>query len=60
MENVLKTYACFSDHPDYAKACARYRNSMLLKCAREDKALDREMLDGLPFRVWKMRTLCGI
>lgn len=32
---ILKTYAAFSDHPAYAEVCARFRNSMLLKCARQ-------------------------
>jgi alpha-1,3-rhamnosyltransferase len=60
VNSVLETYACFSDHPDYAKACAHYRNSMLLKYARRDKALAREILADLPFRAWNMKTLRGI
>jgi alpha-1,3-rhamnosyltransferase len=60
IENVLQTYACFNDHPDYAKVCANFRNSMLLKCARQDKALARELLADLPLSAWNMKTLRGL
>jgi alpha-1,3-rhamnosyltransferase len=60
VENVLRTYACFSDHPDYARVCARFRNSMFLKCARQDKALARELLAGLPLSAWNTQTLRGL
>jgi alpha-1,3-rhamnosyltransferase len=60
VENVLRTYARFSDHPDYARVCANFRNSMLLKCARQDKALARELLAGLPWTAWNMKTLRGL
>ncbi len=57
IDNVLKTYALFEDHPDYAKVCARFINSMLLKCAKRDKALARELLGRLPLRYWNSKTL---
>lgn len=57
VDNVLETYAKFSDHPAYPKVCARYINSMLLKCAAEDKALARELLKQLPLRYWNGKTL---
>ncbi|GLZ86129.1 alpha-1,3-rhamnosyltransferase WapR [Metapseudomonas resinovorans] len=57
VDNVLKTYARFSDHPAYPEVCARFRNSMLLKCARQDKALARELLSELPLRYWNGKTL---
>ncbi|MDH4555055.1 glycosyltransferase [Pseudomonas sp. BN417] len=60
VDNVLKTYERFSDHPDYAKVCARFRNSMLLKCARQDKVLGRELLAGLPWTAWNLKTLRGL
>jgi alpha-1,3-rhamnosyltransferase len=60
VDNVLKTYARFSDHPDHAKACACYRNSMFLKCARQDKPLARELLAELPMSAWNMKTLRGL
>ena len=56
VDNVLKTYANFSDHPAYAKACARFVISMLLKCANDDKPLARELLKQLPFRYWDRKT----
>lgn len=60
VDNVLKTYACFSDHPAYPEVCARFRNSMLLKCARTDKALARELLAQLPLRSWNGKTFRGL
>ena len=57
IENVLRTYAMFKDHPAYNKECARYINSMLLKCAKNDKPLARELLGQLPFRYWDSKTL---
>lgn len=60
VDNVLRTYAQFSDHPAYAEVCARFRNSMLLKCARQDKALARELLAQLPLRCWDRKTLRGL
>lgn len=56
IETVLETYARFADHPAYAQACARFRNSMLLKCARDDKSLAWELLKGLPLRHWNGKT----
>jgi alpha-1,3-rhamnosyltransferase len=57
IDNVLKTYALFSAHPAHAEVCARFINSMLLKCARNDKALARELLSQLPWRFWNRKTL---
>ncbi|MNY57867.1 hypothetical protein D3C86_1941320 [compost metagenome] len=57
IDNVLKTYAQFSDEPAYAEVCARFVNSMLLKCAREDKALARELFEQLPWRFWNRKTV---
>lgn len=60
VDNVLRTYAQFSDHPAYAKVCANYRNSMLLKCARQDKQLARQLLAELPLSAWDGKTLRGL
>ena len=60
VDNVLKTYAQFADHPAYAEVCARFRNSMLLKCARTDRALAGELLRGLPVCCWNGKTLRGL
>lgn len=57
IDSVLRTYARFSDHPAYCHARARFLNSMLLKCARDDKPLARELLDQLPLRYWNAKTL---
>lgn len=57
IETVLSTYAHFDDHPAYPAVCARFINSMLLKCARDDKALARELLGQLPLRYWNGKTL---
>lgn len=57
VDNVLRSYAKFADHPAYAEVCARYRNSMLLKCARTDKALFAELLRELPLKYWNSKTL---
>ena len=57
IEQVLATYARFADHPAYRKVCARFINSMLLKCAADDKPLARELLAQLPWRYWNGKTL---
>lgn len=59
-ENVLKSYAKFSDHPAYLEVCARYRNSMLLKCARSDKELAWDLLRSIPVQHWNSKTLRGL
>ncbi|MNG37931.1 hypothetical protein D3C84_1254350 [compost metagenome] len=60
VDNVLKTYASFSDHPAYPEVCARFRNSMLIKCARTDHELARALLRGIPWRFWNLKTLRGL
>ncbi|SDU28756.1 alpha-1,3-rhamnosyltransferase [Pseudomonas pohangensis] len=60
VDNVLKTYAAFSDHPAYAEVCARFRNSMLLKCARTDRQLAVELLRQIPAKYWGSKTLKGL
>jgi alpha-1,3-rhamnosyltransferase len=60
VDNVLRTYAQFSDHPAYEQVCNKFRNSMLLKCARQDKPLARELLAELPLRHWDSKTLRGL
>lgn len=60
VDNVLKTYAQFADHPACTEVCARFRNSMLLKCARSDRALALELLRDIPLRFWNGKTLRGL
>lgn len=57
IETVMQTYARFADHPAYPEVCASFINSMLLKCARDDKPLARELLRQLPLRRWNGKTL---
>lgn len=57
IDTVLATYARFQDHPDYERVCARFVNSMLLKCAKNDKALARDLLKQLPWRYRDGKTL---
>lgn len=60
IDNVLKTYAIFSDHPSYEQVCMRFRNSMLLKYANRDKPLAREILSDIPVKYWNRKTLRGL
>ncbi len=60
VDNVLETYAHFSGHPAYPKVCARFRNSMLLKCARSDRALAWTLLRDISPRFWRWKTLRGL
>jgi alpha-1,3-rhamnosyltransferase len=60
VDNVLRTFAVFSDHPQYEQVCMKFRNSMVLKYANRDKALSREILSEIPLRYWDKKTLRGI
>lgn len=60
VDNVLKTYATFREHPEYEKVCMNFRNSMVLKYANRDKALAREILADIPVKFWNKKTLRGI
>lgn len=57
VDNVLRTYGEFQDHPAYEEVCNRFLNSMLLKSARNDKALARDLLKRLPPSAWDKKTL---
>jgi alpha-1,3-rhamnosyltransferase len=57
VENVLKSYDVFCDHPLYGKARAHYLNSMLIKTARKDRVLFFKLLRELSFRDWNHKTL---
>ncbi|MCP9337213.1 glycosyltransferase [Stutzerimonas xanthomarina] len=60
VEQVMATYRCFADHPDYDRACAKFLNSMFLKCAKSDPVLARELLSNLPLRHWNTKTVRGL
>lgn len=59
-DNVLKTYEKFQDHPNYEQVCMRFRNSMVLKCAKRNKGLALEILRQIPFQYWNKKTIRGI
>lgn len=60
VDNVMRTYAHFRDHPAYPKVCGEFRNSMLLKCARHDKKLALQLLSELSLGDWNLKTLRGL
>jgi len=60
VDNVLRTFAVFSDHPQYEQVCMKFRNSMVLKYANRDKALSREILSEIPLKYWNKKTLRGM
>ncbi|WAH60246.1 glycosyltransferase [Pseudomonas silvicola] len=60
VENVLKTYALFREHPQYEQVCMRFRNSMFLKYASRDKPLARSTLRDIPLRHWNRKTVRGL
>ncbi|MNM87184.1 putative glycosyltransferase EpsE [compost metagenome] len=60
VDNVLKTYAHFKDHPQYEQVCMNFRNSMVLKYANRDKQLTREILADIPLKYWNKKTLRGL
>lgn len=60
VENMLKTYEVFSDHPAYEQVKAKYLCSMFLKSAGRDKELARELLGELPLHSWNAKVLRGI
>ncbi|MEE1866343.1 MULTISPECIES: glycosyltransferase family 2 protein [Pseudomonas] len=60
VDNVLRTYEVFCDHPRYEWVCMNFRNSMLLKYANRDKALAREILAEIPVKFWNKKTFRGM
>jgi len=59
-DNVLRTYAQFSEHPAYPEVCARFRNSMMLRCSRESPELAVRLLKEQPLKYWRVKTLRAI
>lgn len=60
IENILRTYAKFSDHPRYEEVKYKALNSMFLKTANRDRALARELLAQIPFKAFTRKTWRGI
>jgi alpha-1,3-rhamnosyltransferase len=60
VDNMLRTYSQYRDHPAYEEVVMRYRNSMFLKCANRDKPLARQLLGEITPRYWRLKTLRGV
>ncbi|MDE1163801.1 MAG: glycosyltransferase [Pseudomonas sp.] len=60
LDNVLRTYAVFCDHPAYEQVIMAFRNSMLMKTAGRNKKLAVQILRDIPFSYWNKKTLRGI
>ena len=60
IDSTLKTFARFSDHPDYEFVKYKFYNSMFSKFSKRDKELARQLLKEIPFSHWNRRTLKGL
>jgi alpha-1,3-rhamnosyltransferase len=60
IENILRTYALFSDHPLYDEVRFKALNSMFLKTANRNRKLARELLAQIPFKAWNKKTWRGL
>ena len=60
VDNVLRTYDLFGDHPQYKVMRMRYLISTFLKSSNRDKILARELLTQIPFRVWDKKVWKGL
>jgi len=60
IENILRSYALFSDHPRYDEVRFKCLNSMFLKTANRDRVLARELLAQIPLKAWNRKTLRGL
>lgn len=59
-ESLLRTYADYADHPDYARVRRRLLASLFVKAADRDKALARDLLKQLPLRHWNGKVVRGV
>ncbi|MFJ2365685.1 glycosyltransferase [Pseudomonas sp. NPDC087697] len=60
IDNILRSYALFSDHPSYDEVRYKFLNSMFLKTSNRDRALARELLTQIPFKAWTGKTWRGL
>jgi len=60
IDNILRSYALFSDHPRYDEVRYKFLNSMFLKTANRDRVLARELLKQIPLKAWTRKTLRGL
>ncbi|BBP74381.1 glycosyl transferase [Pseudomonas gingeri NCPPB 3146 = LMG 5327] len=56
IDNILRSYALFSDHPLYEEVRYKFLNSMFLKTSNRDRKLARELLAQIPFKAWTRKT----
>jgi alpha-1,3-rhamnosyltransferase len=60
VDNILRSYALFSDHPQYEEVKNRFLNSMFLKTSNRDRVLARELLAQIPLKAYSRKTLRGL
>ncbi|MBC2654784.1 glycosyltransferase [Pseudomonas sp. MSSRFD41] len=60
IDNILRTYALFSDHPLYDEVRYKALNSMFLKVSNRDRVLARELLAQIPLKAWDKKTWRGL
>lgn len=60
IDNILRSYELFSDHPLYEHVRYKFLSSMFLKTANRDRKLARELLAQIPFRAWNKKTWRGL
>ncbi|WP_460148213.1 glycosyltransferase [Pseudomonas sp. S2_A02] len=60
IDNILRTYALFSDHPLYDEVRYKFLSSMFLKAANRDHKLAKELLAQIPFKSWNKKTWRGL
>jgi len=60
IDNILRTYAMFKDHPAYEQVKFKALNSMFLKVANRDRKLARELLAQIPLRAYTRKTWRGL
>lgn len=60
IDNILRSYAKFSDHPLYDEVRYKFLNSMFLKVANRDHGLARELLSQIPLKRWTGKTWRGL
>ncbi|PYC43739.1 glycosyltransferase [Pseudomonas protegens] len=60
IDNILRTYALFSEHPLYEVVRYKFLSSMFLKVSNRDRKLARELLAQIPFKAWNKKTWRGL
>lgn len=60
VDNILRSYALFSDHPLYDEVRYKFLSSMFLKTSNRDRKLARELLAQIPLKAWNKKTWRGL